>query len=179
MDSDAISISGQPQVDEILSIGAGDTAALCELADLALLRPDWARREALVAAEAFASLAAASGSPRGQRKLAAVLLLRSHDHKADDPERAVGFWWRAAELLYPAAKAGDVSAASLLLDGLDEQANAGDEDAATTLIQLVEVLQPQTLASASLARCSSVGSQIFPTRDPAGGQPATSTKGVS
>lgn len=148
MNDDANSITGSDFLDGVNRHAAGAVGALSMLVDVVLMLPDMPKREALVAAEAYATMAACTGTVEGRAKLAAVKFLRFEDFKADKPELAEGYWWGAAELMYPLALAGDVPAASLLLDGLTARADTGDEDAGMMFNELVQLLPPATLAGA-------------------------------
>lgn len=136
-----------------LRFAAGDSSALLFLAH-AMMQPgvQLPKREALVAAECFATLAASDGQDVTTSTLAAILLCRSDDLKADDPERSEGLWWHAAELLFALAEKGDDLAASSLMEGLSERADAGDEESALLLNELVEKMSPVMLKAAREAK---------------------------
>ncbi|MDP9424031.1 MAG: hypothetical protein M3Q19_14580 [Pseudomonadota bacterium] len=133
----------------LLRMAAGDTSALTFLATI-IMGPNDAipRGEALIVAECFAGLAATSGTPTARFTLAQVMLARSADMLPYNPVRADDIWWNAAALLFDLAKDGDMAAAASLLKGLNDRADAGDEEAAVLLNETIAILPPATLTAA-------------------------------
>lgn len=134
----------------LLRMAAGDCSALLYFTRI-LMQSDESipPREALVAAECFASLAASTGSPAARSALASVLVCRSSELRADDPERSENIWWMAASMMFDlATENGDEAAASALLQGLSARADAGDEEAAVLLNETIAALPPATLKAA-------------------------------
>lgn len=134
----------------LLRMAAGDTQALLFFATILMDARDDVipRAESLIVAECFAQLAASSGSPLARFTLAQVMLARAHDLRTDNPQRAEDVWWSAAAMLFELAKEGDMAAAASLLKGLSDRADAGDEESASLLNEVVAILPPATLTAA-------------------------------
>lgn len=141
---------------ETLREAAGDRSALLALVHVCLRDLGVPSRESLTGAEVFARLAASDGSAVGRSTLAAVLLARSNELMADDFDRSEAIWAESALLMFDLAKEGDELAASSLMRGLSVRADAGDEESALVLNDLVDALPPATLAAARQAMAAVV-----------------------